>query len=795
MTKASDNNATLSLDSFSTEAKALVGQAQKFADEGRCKLFDPAHLLVVLLDITDVVQVFKSLNVNTVTLNSQLHGYISELAKGDDTCSLSRTTIDLLNRAKNSVDKRPVTAFDLLFALSQEKSGIVAVVLKNCDVTAEKLRSYTLTEKGKDRDLASDFFTNLSMEAKKEKVDTIIGRDNEVRRLVQILGRRSKNHPLLVGESGVGKRTIVLSLVDRILSNSVPRLFKDMVVVQLNTAALLSGAQTRAIVETRLKSALKSLQGYNAILYVRSLESLLVPGLNLNLHDLFGMMFAVPNVRVISSISPDGLKKILEKEGNLIKEFTTLNVEPTTAECAVEVLRGVAARYERHHKIKIGEDAINSAVKLAKRYVHDRFLPESAIDLLDEAASNKMMEVTGMPIKLDKALSRLSSIKAQLTGLVGDEDTASNKARTLLQKEEGALKYIVTSLSESIPRMEAEIDSEVILTEEAIALVLGEWTGIPVNKFLEGEADKMAHMEARLCKRVVGQDDAIKAVSKSVRRSYAGLRDGGKPIGSFLFLGASGVGKTELAKALAEFLFDDEQAMTRIDMSEFMEKHMAQRLVGSPPGYQGSEDGGFLTEAVRRKPYSVLLFDEVEKAHPDVFNLLLQVLDDGRLTDGRGRTADFSNTIVIMTSNLGSLNILNADPKLFESEDGRAGLKKILHDEMKKFLRPEFINRIDETVIFRSLMKEQLAGILDIQLLRLQKMLADREITVKVTDEAKARLVDIGYEPAYGARPLKRAVLKNIQDPLAEAMVKGKCANGVTLRVSLHKDDFVIEEV
>jgi ATP-dependent Clp protease ATP-binding subunit ClpB len=793
MNKSSDT--TLSLDSFSIEARALVGQAQRFADEGRCKLFDPAHLLVILLDIPDVVQVFKTLGVNTVTLNSQLHHYINDLAKGEETCSLSRTMIELLNRAKNSVDKRPVNAFDLLFSLSQEKSGIVAVVLKNCDVTPDKLRSCTLTEKGKERDLSSEYFINLSMQARKEKVDAIIGRDSEVRRLVQILGRRSKNHPLLVGESGVGKRTIVLSLVDRILSNSVPKLFKDMVVVQLNTAALLSGAQTRALVENRLKEALNTLKGYNVILYVRSLEVFQVPGLNLNLPDLFGMMFHLPNVQVISSISPDGLKKLSEKENNLIKEFTALNVEPTTPECAVEVLRGVAARYEKHHKIKIGEEAINSAVKLAKRYVHDRFLPESAIDLLDEAASNKTMEVTGMPVKLDRALSRLASIKAQLTGLHGDDDIASNRARALLQKEESALTFAVTTLSDSIPRLESETDNEVVLTEESIAMVLGEWTGIPVNKFLEGEADKMAHMEERLCKRVVGQDEAIKAVSKSVRRSYAGLREPTKPIGSFLFLGASGVGKTELAKALAEFLFDDEAAMTRIDMSEFMEKHMAQRLVGSPPGYQGSEEGGFLTEAVRRKPYSVLLFDEVEKAHPDVFNLLLQVLDDGRLTDGRGRTADFSNTIVIMTSNIGSKNILDAEPEVFESEEGRAGLKQMLHDAMKKFLRPEFINRIDQTVMFRPLMKEQLAGIFDIQLLRLHKMLAEREITVKVTDEAKERLVEIGYQPAYGARPLKRAIIEHIQDPLAEAMSKGKCPNGTTLKVSLHKDSFVIEEV
>lgn len=793
MNKASDN--TLSLDSFSLEAKALVGQAQKFADEQKCRFFDPAHLLVNLLDIADVNQVIKSLGVNTVALNSQLHSYINGLSKGEETSSLSRATIELLNRVKLNVDKRPVTAFDLLYALSQEKAGIVAVLFKNFDITTEKLSACMLTEKGKNRDLDSPYLTNLSLLAQTEKIETIIGRDNEVRRLTQILGRRSKNHPLLVGESGVGKRTIVLSLVDRILSNSVPKSFKDMTVVQLNTAALLSGAKIRADVELRMKSALKTLQGYNAVLYVRSLESLLVPGLNLNLNDLFGMMFAVPNLRVITSISPDGLKKIVEKESTLIKEFTVLNIEPTSPECAIEVLRGVASRYEKHHKIKIGEDAINTAVKLAKRYVHDRFLPESAIDLLDEASSNKMMEVTGVPIKLDRALSRLAAIKAQLTGLLGDDDVASNKARGLLNKEEIMVRDAISSMSDSMPRLESETENEAILTEESIAMVLGEWTGIPVTKFLEGEGDKMAHMEERLCKRVVGQDDAIKAVAKSVRRSYMGLRDPGKPIGSFLCLGPSGVGKTELAKSLASFLFDDETAMVRIDCSELREAHQAQKLIGSPPGYQGSEEGGMLTEAVRRKPYCVILFDEVEKAHPDVFNLLLQMLDDGRLTDGRGRTTDFSNTLIILTSNIGSTNILATEASVFESEEGRAALKAMLQVEMTKFLRPEFVNRLDETIVFRPLGKKQLAGIFDIQLRILHKLLAEKEITVKVTEEAKQKLVDIGYIPAFGARPLKRAITKHIGDPLVDAMIKGKCINGITLKVFLNQDNFVIEEV
>jgi ATP-dependent Clp protease ATP-binding subunit ClpB len=794
MTKVSEN---ISLDTFSPEARALMGQAQRFADENKHRLFEPAHLLAVLLDVQDIVQVFKDLGVNTVSLSSHLHGYTSKFAKSEDSSSLSQTMIDLIIRVKSSAEKRSVNTFDLLFAVAEERVGIAAQLWKNFDLNPDKFRSAVSVEKVKARDIDScPYLTNLSTLARKDKLDTVIGRDNEVRRLIQILGRRSKNHPLLVGESGVGKKTIVMSLVDRIHKKHVPSAFLDVTVVQLNTSALLSGAKSRGDVEDRIREALKTLQGYPAIVYVRSLEKLLVQGLNLNLTDLFGMIFSNRNLRVVSSCSSDGLKKIAEKEANLIREFTSVNVEPTSAECAVEVLRGVASRYERHHNIKIGEGAINLAVKLAKRYVQDRFLPESAIDLLDEAASNRMMEVTGVPAKLDRAVSRLASIKAQLTGLNGDDDEVSVKARVVLEKEAKDVSFALKSqMSDLNSKSESSRRGEAILSEESIAVVLGEWTGIPVNKFLEGETEKLASMEEKLIKRVIGQNEAIRAVSKSVRRSYLGLRDPGKPIGSFMFLGSSGVGKTETAKALAEFLFDDESAMIRIDCSEMQERHMAQRLIGSPPGYQGSEEGGMLTEAVRKRPYCVLLFDEIEKAHPDVFNLLLQVLDDGRLTDGRGRTADFSNTIVILTSNIGSKNILEqANKGVFDTEEGVVAMKDMLQQEMVKFLRPEFINRLDETIVFRPLAKEQLGSILDIQLNRLQKMLVEKEITVKVTAEAKAQLVDIGYEPAYGARPLKRAILRHIQDPLAEAMVKGIYQKGSCVRVSFSKNSFILED-
>lgn len=780
----SDN--TLSLSTYSPEAKALVNSAQQFADDSKCKWFDPAHLLAVLLDVADISSLLKGLPVSTVAFSSQLHHYLSQQPKGEETSSLHPTTVELLNRGKTNVEKRPVNAFDLLYALSQEKQGITANLFRQFDISPEKC--FTALNAGKERDIdTSPYLTNLSLAAKKEKFEPIIGRDDEVRRLIQILGRRAKNHPLLVGESGVGKRTIVLAFVDRIINSQVPKNFRETMVVQLNTQNLLAGVKSRVDVETRIKQILKFLVGHNAVLYIRSLESLLAPGLNLNLHDLFTSMFECEGLRVITSISPDGLKKLSEKEGNLLKEFTQLTVEPCSADCAVEILRGIAGRYEKHHNIRIGEAAISTTVKLAKRYVQNRFLPESAVDLLDEAASNKMMEVNGIPAKMDKVRSRVVSLKAQITGLSSNSDEVSCKARHQLEKE---MEGLDNQFNIDLPQIKA---GEAFLTEESIADVLSSWTNIPAAKFLEGDADKLSHMEEKLTARVVGQDEAVNAVSKSVRRSYLGLRDPVKPIGSFLFLGSSGVGKTEIAKALAEFLFDDEQAMIRVDCSELQERHNAAKLIGSPPGYQGSEEGGMLTEAVRKRPYSVLLFDEVEKAHPDVFNLLLQVLDDGRLTDSRGRTADFSNTIVIMTSNIGSKKILDTDKNVFASEEGRAAIKEMLHNEVKNFLRPEFINRIDETVIFRPLAVEQLSSIFNIQLNCLHRMLGDRNITIKVSKEAQEKLVSMSYQPAYGARPLKRAILKHIQDPLAEMMVKGHTTNGSTVRVFCKKGELAME--
>ena len=753
----------------------------------------------------------------------------------------------------------------LLNALSQEIRGPAAVVLQSFGIGPGSLRPHmaaltsvpretTQTSTTNGADAAARFTNDLVERARKGGFDPVIGRDVEVRRVLQILERRNKNHPLLVGEPGVGKTAIVGALAGRIATGDVPDNLTKMRLLELETGALLAGARLRGEIEERLKQVMSSVKGgpntpSDTILYISGIDSLLGQGnAGSGVADLLKPLLARGEIRLLASTTPDGVRKMNDRDPGLLRRFSVLTIAAPTPDQAVEVLRGIATRYEAHHRVKIGDPAIVAAVRLAKRYVQDRALPDTAIDLLDEAAARRRVEIDGVPANVDTAIRRVASLKAQLASLAGDADAMSTKTRDRIEKELAALEPTVVEMRGKLdsrrgalaaqnalraeydkltaqleearkkqdfaklgelehvqmPDVKKRLDAadaaagreapnagENVVGEEEVALVLGDWTGIPVSRMLESEADKLLKMEDRLAKRVVGQDEAVRAVSRAVRRGRVGLRDPGKPIGSFLFLGPSGVGKTELAKALAEFLFDDEQSMTRLDMSEFMEKHMAQRLVGAPPGYVDSEEGGFLTEAVRRRPYSVLLFDEVEKAHADVFNLLLQVLDDGRLTDGRGRTADFSNTVVVMTSNIGSKRILETDPKLFESEEGREALRDVLREELRNFLRPEFLNRIDDVVLFRALSKKDLRGIVDIQLRRLEKLVADRELTLDLTDAAKNALVELGYEPAFGARPLKRAILKKLQDPLAEQLLAGGYGPGAVIHVDVKDDAFV----
>jgi ATP-dependent Clp protease ATP-binding subunit ClpB len=854
---------TIHLERYASDAKALVAGAQTLADERKHVQVEPIHLLARALDRDrGVAEVFKKAGADPADVVAEAESQLAKLAKaGAGLAYLSSAMLGLLARAEKEADKGAVGVEHLLNALSQEIRGPAAVVLQAFALGPGSLRPHMAALKSVPRDVPgagasgggasgagsdalSRYVNDLTARARENGFDPVIGRDTEVRRLLQILERRQKNHPLLVGEPGTGKTAIVGALAMRIAAGDVPQNLASLSILELEIGQLVAGAKLRGEIEDRLKQVISQIKSHDTLLYISSLESLLgTGGAGSGVGDLLKPMLARGDIRLLASTTPEGLRKLADKDPNLLRRFTEISIDPPTPERAIEILRGIATRYEAHHKVQIGDPACVAAVRLAKRYVQDRALPDSAIDLLDEACARKRVEIDGLPAHMDDAIRRVASLKAQMSGLQDDVDAMSMKTKERIEKEIAELEPTViemrakldsrrgalaaqAALKEEMVKLQTQLEAarkeqnfaklgelehvqipdvkrrldaaneavekaglkegvSRIVTEEAVAQVLGDWTGIPVSRMLEAESEKLLKMEERLSARVVGQTEAVRAVSKAVRRGRVGLRDPGKPIGSFLYLGPSGVGKTELAKALAEFLFDDEQSMTRIDMSEFMEKHMAQRLVGAPPGYVDSEEGGFLTEAVRRRPYSVLLFDEVEKAHADVFNLLLQVLDDGRLTDGRGRTADFSNTVVIMTSNIGSQRILETEPRLFESEEGREALRDVLREELKNFLRPEFLNRIDDVIIFRPLSKPDLRGIVDIQLRRLEKLVADRELKLELTEAAKMRLVDIGYEPAFGARPLKRAILKAVQDPLAEELLAGGYPNGSTVKVDV----------
>jgi ATP-dependent Clp protease ATP-binding subunit ClpB len=858
---------TINLDRYAPDAKSLVAGAQALADERKHAQVEPIHFLARALDRDPgVAEVVRRAGAAPTDMASEAEAALGRLGKtGTGLAYLSSAMLALLTRAEKEAGASTVQVDHLLNALTQELRGPAAAVLQQFGIGPGSLRPHMGALRSVPRDTGAgasvngaSFTTDLVERARRGEFDPVIGRDVEVRRLLQILERRHKHHPLLVGDPGVGKSAIIGALALRIAAGDVPQNLTKLSILELDTGALVAGAKLRGEIEERLKAVVASVAkggpGSDALLFIRGIDSLLGQGAaGSGVGDLLKPILARGEVRLLATTTPEGVRKIQERDPILLRRFTVLGIEASTADQTVEILRGIATRYEAHHKVQIGDPAIVASVRLAKRYLQDRELPDSAIDLLDEAAARKRVELDGVPAQVDVAIRRLASLKAQRASLADDTDPMSTKTRERIDREmadlepqvgemrsrleakrgalgaQAALRMdlgrLETQLVEARDKQEfakvgelehvaipearrkldaadasvlkllgpnAAADSKTsnVVTEEDVAVVLGEWTGIPVARMLETESEKLLKMEERLSARVVGQSEAVRAVSRAVRRGRVGLRDPGKPIGSFLFLGPSGVGKTELAKALAQFLFDDEQAMTRLDMSEFMEKHMAQRLVGAPPGYVDSEEGGFLTEAVRRKPYSVLLFDEVEKAHVDVFNLLLQVLDDGRLTDGRGRTADFSNTVVVMTSNIGSKRILDTDPKLFETPEGREALGDVLRDELKAFLRPEFLNRIDDIVIFRPLSKGDLLGIVDIQIRRLESLLADRELKLSLTDAAKSALVDLGYEPAFGARPLKRAILKKLQDPLAEEILAGGHLGGGVLKVDLSGETF-----
>jgi len=869
---ASERDGVLRLEKFSGEAKQLVAGAQQLADEHKHSEVTPLHLLARGVERSPgIAAVFKSASADPRVVMELCERALKRLPKTTDVAYVSPRLLDLLDRAEREAKRDHVDEVglaQLLHALAQEIRGPVGEIFTEFGIGPGGFRDHIheldkapkgLTGGsggGAGKGKGETYTRDLVADARDDRFDPVIGRDAEIRRLMQILERRFKNHPMIIGEPGTGKTTIIRGLAMRIAKGDVPSNLAGARLLELDTGALVAGAKLRGEIELRLKTVIDRLRGMEDaenILVVEELDALFGRGITgSGVGELLKPLLSRSDVRILATTTVDGVNRINERDTSVMRRFSSFTIDPPSEEEAQEIIRGIASRYERHHKVRIAETAIRTAVSLAKRYVPDRALPDSAVDLVDETSARKRVEVDGVPADMDHAMRRLESLEAQLAGLADETDKVGIQQREELEKEAAELRPQVEKLREelesrrgvvaavtairkelakaqegyekakkdkdfarvgelehvTIPEISKRLDaaeqaasragvqSETgVVRENDVATTVNDWTGIPVNKMLEGEANKLLRMEERLNARVIGQSEAVVAISKAVRRSRVGLRDPGKPIGSFLFLGPSGVGKTYLAKALAEFLFDDEQAMTRLDMSEFMEKHMAQRLVGSPPGYADSEQGGHLTEAVRQRPYSVLLFDEVEKAHGDVFNLLLQVLDDGRLTDGRGRTADFSNTVVIMTSNIGSKRILDTDAKVFETEEGREALRDVMQAELNDFFRPEFLNRIDDIVIFKGLTKDDLFTISGLELKKIQRMLSDREIVLDVTDDAKRILVSQGYEPALGARPLKRAILRQIQNPLAESILEGGDLSAGTIRVDVNGEDFTFKRV
>ncbi|HTV70430.1 MAG TPA: ATP-dependent chaperone ClpB, partial [Rhizobiaceae bacterium] len=692
-------------------------------------------------------------------------------------------------------------------------------------------------------DALKKYARDLTQAARDGKIDPVIGRDEEIRRTIQVLSRRTKNNPVLIGEPGVGKTAIVEGLALRIVNGDVPESLKDKQLMALDMGALIAGAKYRGEFEERLKAVLNEVTAAagNIILFIDEMHTLVGAGKAdgaMDASNLLKPALARGELHCVGATTLDEYRKHVEKDAALARRFQPVFVNEPTVEDTVSILRGLKEKYEQHHKVRISDSALVSAATLSNRYITDRFLPDKAIDLVDEAASRLRMQVDSKPEALDEVDRRIMQLKIEREALKLEKDDASRDRLERLEKELAGLeeesaavtakwqaekqklglaaelkKQIDDARNElaiaqrrgefqkagelaygRIPELEKKLVEaeaqdgkggmvEEVVTPSHVAHIVSRWTGIPVDKMLEGEREKLLRMEDELAVRVVGQGEAVQAVSKAVRRARAGLQDPNRPLGSFMFLGPTGVGKTELTKALANFLFDDENAMVRIDMSEFMEKHSVARLIGAPPGYVGYEEGGALTEAVRRRPYQVVLFDEIEKAHPDVFNVLLQVLDEGRLTDGQGRTVDFRNTLIIMTSNLGAEYLVS----LADGED----VDKVRDEVMavvKASFRPEFLNRVDEVILFHRLQRQEMGKIVQIQLKRLEKLLADRKITLDLDDDAVQWLAQKGYDPAYGARPLKRVIQKELQDPLAEKILMGDILDGSTVKVTAGSD-------